>query len=358
MLRAGRELLNRTSAYAGLACAALAAACSAEPKVGSTATALEYCKTFSGISADKWGQCWKAAPAVVALMASPVSADGDAYCDTIQAEVDAGRAVYDAAKGGSCARALASLAPCAIVVSSGQLPEVCRGALAGTVALGGQCFEYMDCASGYCNAPLACGGPKVSGQCVAYATEGEPCSGGACAESLECAFTAATPVCVALSGEGGACPCEAGLYCDTTGGTPTCKALKTSGSCSAPFAPGCAPGYECFGSPASCVPYVGSGASCGATALCGAGYQCDSGSGVCAAQPTIGQTCVVSLSGTTAQLWCIGGWCDAAGTGTCQPWKADGEPCTSSDQCVGLSCDTSTQTCKALRPPLGCATPL
>jgi hypothetical protein len=345
--------MHRRSAYAGLAWVALAAACSAEPKVGSTATALDFCKTFSGISADKAGQCWKMAPAVVAQ----ASSEGEAYCGTVQAEVDAGRVVYDAAKGGSCARTLASLAPCAFSVSSGQqFPGDCLDALTGTVALGSQCSESMDCAGGYCNAPLVCGGPDVSGQCVAFATEGQQCSGGLCADGLGCTFTAVTPVCVALSGEGGACPCQAGLYCDTSGARPICKALRTSGSCSTPFALECAAGYVCFGSPASCVPYVGLDASCGGTALCGDGYYCDSGSGVCAALPTVGQTCVLSRSGTTAQLWCIGGWCDAAGTKACQPKKADGEPCTSYDQCVG-SCDTLTQTCKAL-PPLGCATPL
>jgi hypothetical protein len=353
MLRAGGESMNRASAYA-LACAALAAACSSEPNVGSTATALDFCKTSQGISLDNWGQCQKAAPAVMAMPQPSL----EAYCSTVQAEVDARRVVYDAARGGSCARALASLTPCALLLSSGQpYPEECLGVLTGMVALGSACSESLDCASGYCNAPLACGGRAVPGQCVAFLTQGEPCSGGACAAGLQCDFTAATPVCVPLSAEGGACPCQAGLYCDTSGAAPVCKALKTSGSCSAFFAPECAPSYECVGYPdASCVPYVGLGASCGAAGVCGPGYQCDSGSGVCVAQPTVGQACVVTRAGTTAQLWCIGGWCDAAGTKMCQPLKADGEPCTSLDQCVG-SCDTSTQTCKALQPP-GCATPL
>jgi hypothetical protein len=348
--------MNRMAAFAGLTSTALAAAaCSAEPKVGSTATALDFCKTSQGISFDNWGQCVKAAPAVMS-MSQP---SFEAYCSTVQAEVDARRVVYDAGRGGSCARALASFPPCALLVSSGQpYPEECLGVLTGTVTLGSACSESMDCASGYCNAPLACGGPAVSGQCVAFLTQGQPCSGGACAAGLECNFTVATPICVALSAEGGACPCQAGLYCDTSGGVPICKARKTSGSCSAPFAPECAPGNECFGYPtASCVPDVGLGASCGAVGVCGPGYECDSGSAVCVAQPTVGQACVVSRSGTTAQRGCIGGWCDAAGTKTCQPRKADGEPCTSLDQCVGLSCDTSTHTCSS-RPPLGCATPL
>jgi len=57
--------MNRTSVYAGLACAALAGACSSEPKVGSTATALDFCKILGGIAVEKEGQCQSAAPAFI-----------------------------------------------------------------------------------------------------------------------------------------------------------------------------------------------------------------------------------------------------------------------------------------------------
>jgi len=47
--------MKRTSVYAGLACAAFAGACSPEPKVGSTATALDFCKTLGEIAVEKEG---------------------------------------------------------------------------------------------------------------------------------------------------------------------------------------------------------------------------------------------------------------------------------------------------------------
>lgn len=346
--------------YAGLACAALAGACSSEPRVGSTATALDFCKTLGEIAVEKEGQCQSAAPAFI----NAEKAQSDALCSGVQAEVEAGRAVYDRAKGGSCALTLASLDGCAALsVLEGNLLADCTAALTGAVAPGGQCSsEVMNhCAGGYCSAPIPrCSAPFPTGECVAWLTEGEPCAPpGLCAPGLGCSSATGT-VCVAPSGAGGPCPCQAGLYCDST---LTCKAMKTSGSCSG-FSE-CAPGYVCSGSPGSCVPYVGLGASCGATAVCGMGYYCDSGTGKCAALPVVGQPCMLTRAGTTTRLQCVASWCDADGTKICQPRKADGEPCTSQcifqpcifdDQCVGY-CDTSTQTCAGAGQGLVCVSP-
>jgi hypothetical protein len=329
--------------------------------VGSTATAFDFCKTFSDITADKFGQCWSAAPAVI----DELKAQDEVLCPGMQAEVDAGRAVYDPGKGGSCARTLASLDGCTVFLDflwvgpefrRPVLPADCAAALIGAVAPGGQCSQSMDCAGGYCNAPMSCGGPALSGQCVAFPTEGQPCPAGVCLAGLGCnfAFTSAA-VCVALSAADGPCPCQAGLYCDTSGATPNCKATTTNGFCTTGLE--CAPGYECSGVPKACIPLVGLGARCGGLAECGMGYYCDSGSGTCAPQPTIGQSCVLSRNDTTAQLQCIGGWCDAAGTKACQPRKADGQTCTSYDECIGY-CDTSTQTCAGASQGPGCIVPL
>ena len=110
---------------------------------------------------------------------------------------------------------------------------------------------------------------------------------------------------------------------------------------------------------------TGLGASCGATAVCGMGYYCDSGTGECAALPVVGQPCMLTRAGTTTRLQCVASWCDADGTKICQPRKADGEPCTSQcifqpcifdDQCVGY-CDTSTQTCAGDGQGLVCVSP-
>jgi hypothetical protein len=219
--------MNRTSVFAGLVCAALAAACSSETKVGSTATALEFCKTLRGIAIEKEGLCLSVAPALL----DSAKAQVDAGCSQMQAAVDAGRAVYDRAKGASCALALASRDACtALAHLEGDLPADCTSAFNGAITPGGACSSQgMECAGGYCTAFIpSCGEPVLSGQCVAWPTEGEPCPAFICAPGLACGGGG---VCVALSSAGGPCPCQAKLYCDTTGATSTCKALKTSGFC-------------------------------------------------------------------------------------------------------------------------------
>ena len=106
----------------------------------------------------------------------------------------------------------------------------------------------------------------------------------------------------------------------------------------------------------SCIPLVGNGAPCGGAAQCGWGYYCDPATSACAAYPDVGQPCVLSRDGTTAQLPCMRGWCDASGTKTCVAPKADGEPCTSFDQCASF-CDAVQQRCTSGYVPPVCTPP-
>src|SRR6266536_3057161 len=88
--------------------AVLVAACSNSgtgTPVGSTADAEAFCTTMSKIAFAKAAQCLSVAPAVIASWDEQV-AEG---CATVQHEVEAGRAAYDAAKGYACAHALAAL---------------------------------------------------------------------------------------------------------------------------------------------------------------------------------------------------------------------------------------------------------
>jgi len=92
------------------------------------------------------------------------------------------------------------------------------------------------------------------------------------------------------------------------------------------------------------MPFVGGGAPCGGAAVCGFGYYCDPMRGICAANPDLGEPCILSREGTTAELQCVRGWCDRDGTKACIERKADGEPCTSMYECAGF-CDPATQQC-------------
>ena len=353
--------MNRTSVYAGLACAALAGAF-----VG--AKGWQHRKRRS-ISARLSGELPSRRRASARARRRPLSTRRRrraTRCVPGCRPRSMPAALSTTAPREARARSRSPRSSCAAVTAlEGNLPADCTAVLTETVAPGGQCSsQFINyCAGGYCNAHIPmCGGPVVYGQCVAWPTEGEPCPDGFCAPGLSCG--ARPPgsgfICVVPSGAGGPCPCQAGLYCDRA---LTCKAMKTSGSCSGPFE--CAQGYVCSGSPGSCVPYVGLGASCGATAVCGMGYYCDSGTGKCAALPVVGQPCLLTRAGTTSRLQCVASWCDADGTKICQPRKADGEPCTSpcmfqpctlDEQCVGY-CDTSTQTCAGAGQGIVCVTP-
>ena len=213
----------------------------------------------------------------------------------------------------------------------------------------GACWSATDCADGFCAATSQCGG-----QCLAYSTEGQPCTA-PCAPGLVCAADPSGDttwgICSKLSDAGGPCPCKQGLYCEDGSGlpggqstaTPSCQPQRESGFCHQWDA--CAAGFVCAGDVSSCVPLVGLGASCGAAARCGWGSYCDPATSACAAYPDLGQPCVLTRDGTTAQLPCMHGWCDASGTKKCVSPKADGEPCSSYDECASYACDTVQQRC-------------
>src|SRR6266508_3627291 len=220
----------------------------------------------------------------------------------------------------------------------------------------------MECAGGACSAS-SFGFIQCSGQCAAYAAEGQECNQTFCAPGLACNFETGSlpsaPICVIPSDAGSGCPCKPGLYCDygdAPDATPTCQELKKGGFCDGPWE--CALGHTCRGYPSECLPLVGVGSPCGASAVCGWGLFCDSQTSRCAALPTIGESCVLSRDGTTADLQCFGvAWCDKDDTKKCRAPKADGEPCQYSQpgwysqlECLGYCDDTQHCTGSASQP--------
>jgi hypothetical protein len=345
-----------------IACAAgalLAVACSSG-SAGRTATALEFCTTTADIAVAKMSECMSMAPAV----AADAKAQLTASCAASQQAVDAGRAEYDRAKGAACAERLASLDGCQGYLAMQDPPADCRAAFTGKAAAGEACWSAVECASGQC-ALFSC-----PGTCMGSASPGQDCSLAQCSPGSYCRYDPGTgrPTCQALSDVGGSCPCRPELYCDwgspyqeaMSPAPPTCKARQTEGFCQT-NSDSCALGTVCTGYPVSaCLPLVGGGASCGASAACGYGYYCDPRSALCAALPDVGQRCVISWGDTTARVECVHGWCDEDGTKLCQAVKAEGEACTPTNgrgECE-VYCDPSTQRCVG-RPwtPSTCAAP-
>jgi hypothetical protein len=185
----------------------------------------------------------------------------------------------------------ASLSACALALDSNAcneklLPQ-CVEPLAGTLVLGTQCSDSLQCASGICDTGRHGSSTDLANGCGTCAAPQPPPPGWKCLSDLECGHGRChAGKCVALAVDGGACDtdadCSAGRYC----------AART------------------------CIKPLGIGADCRSTSIL-----CD------------------------RHLLCDGS------THTCQPWGAIGAVCTSATECDrerGAACDPLAQKCVAV----------
>jgi len=136
----------------------------------------------------------------------------EAVFTQIDVAIDAGTVKYDGKLAGSCIQAM-SLGSCTVL--DNQLPEVCRQALAGTVATGGECNIDAEC-SGLSRCQISAG--TCPGKCAPLASAGVACNkDGDCARGLTCSAVTAHCSAPAAEGEpckgGSAAECKAGLLC-------------------------------------------------------------------------------------------------------------------------------------------------
>jgi hypothetical protein len=286
---------------------------------------------------------WNAAIAarkVSCLHANPdylAGLHGALDCTTLQADIDADQTTFDETKALACTADLQAL-PCWGLVSTNTfaplefpvLGTACEGVLVGTgvsttgQGTGTECRRSTQCASGYCPTTTLPG--QCPGVCEDRAAEGVECAyWQQCAAGLTCA----SGTCRARGITGTYCymdeRCAADLRCLDS----SCKApLATGEACTYDFQ--CIAEDRCFGG--TCQPLVGLGDACIEAAaaslptVCGDGYWCDSG--ICAAYPTVGNSCTDSVA-------CIGGYCDfsAPGSPTCAAYFNVGENGTSKSHC-------------------------
>jgi len=225
----------------------------------------------------------------------------DSQCsDDVEAPVISGRRTYDAAAAGDCLAWYRSiLSSCTIGDLEGG--EACDEMLLGTHPENGSCDETGDCVPGL---GLEC----YHGRCARMPTAGQAClDGTTCADDLFCNDD---ELCEAYRGAGQPCPegdlaCADDLYCDSR--TTTCERLLASGE-------------DCRHDNGACADDL----------------YCSIVNGVCQPYPSAGGDCGDS-SGTCAD----GFWCDNASR-TCQAQLADGEVCTTDDQCRSGSCPSGT----------------
>ncbi len=261
----------------------------------------------------------------------------------IRASVDAGRTSYDGDKAAACLDALRG-ASCDVTDADNRADvPACEEIFRGTVADGGECFDDDECLSDSCNIPdcgmACCAGvcdptvaippPAAVGQscaqvdcvdgafcsetniCTALIAVGSPCSGGG--ECTYGAYCTEAGTCADAPGRGQPCPdgecSDIGDRCDTTLPAPTCVALSKRGDA-------CPEGFE-------------------GLFACQAPYRCDPTALTCGDPPAVGAACTFFCA--------AGAFCNDADV--CEATKADGQPCTGSNECGNDSfCDQELTT--------------
>jgi hypothetical protein len=189
---------------------------------------------------------------------------------------------------------LASLLPpegtCATVSPVVPWAEACmESAWVGTVANGGQCDFFYECAQdSYCNS---------SRTCTALPTADMACSPRGCASGLFCDLG----VCRSLVAQGGTCvsssQCADGLFCDTTTAVRTCAPLRDIGE-------QCTSSAACESS--TCLPGMcaDTGTTCFSSASCNG--RCADDNTPCSADSTCALgTCTGTVTTCVSQLDCI-----------------------------------------------------
>jgi len=266
----------------------------------------------------------------------------------VQAAIAAQTVHYDATLAAQCVSAVSS-GSCSVL--DNQLPEVCRQALAGTVAIGGACDIDSECSG---SSRCVIDGSTCPGVCEPLASAGVACGRDSdCARGLICSTATkhcTTPAALGEECLGGSAPqCARDLLClgndDAQMRTGTCTSaeatfVKHEGeSCDLQHGPWCVSGLSCVVESiklldqtlvSSCHALAASGGECGL----GVPPQCPSG-----------QYCPLALSDL------IGGEL----TAVCSDLPGEGERCGPAlgfSRCAGnLVCDTS----KTLAP--ACVSP-
>lgn len=289
----------------------------------------------------------------------------EASFNQLQTAVDGGTVKYDAKLAEQC---LAAVSEGSCAVLDNNLPDVCRQAIAGTVATGGSCDIDGEC-SGLSRCEIT--GGACPGKCQPRANAGVACTKDSdCALGLLCAAVTgrcAAPAAIDEACKGGtAVECAAGLVClgndDGEMREGTCKTGQNvltgqaGETCDLQAGPWCKEGLSCAIDSfenlmlnASCHAKASSGGDC-SLAIPG---QCPKGefcpiSGVdliagnfsakCQPLPLEGAACAPELSFPRCAGELV---CDTTSKPlepTCVKARSLGQSCTSDDLCISGHC--------------------
>lgn len=258
------------------------------------------------------------------------------------AAVAANKMSYSGTNAKQCLDAIAA-ASCDQTQKSAREPaSSCAKIFSGKAADNAACAFDDECQSRNCQLPqctMAC----CTGTCgptIANAQIGASC---ATADCVSGAFCDDTTTCRALLAQGASCAspdqCQYGLGCvGLTPGSPgMCGPLPQIGE-ACPDG-NCADVGAVCNTSGMCAPVGLPGDACMVDFDCSSVFHCDTTMNKCAPYPTLNQPCTALCSG--------GAWCNIpAGqmTGTCAAAKANGQACSSSNECMSLYCDQSGTT--------------
>jgi hypothetical protein len=276
--------------------------------------------------------------------------------DTIEDGIDAGKVKYAGDKLEAC---LSEIRAQGCDVGEAIDGEACRAAIDGTVELGGDCDNDLECVGdAYCKSSGAC-----PGTCSAREAVGATCEmDSQCAAGLACAPD--TQRCYELAGAGDLCggsagtACGPGLFCigqeEQSGKQGNCRALSevltaaTGATCDLQAGPLCASGVSCAiesfsGTTATmtCLAEVASGAACKISFpdMCPNGEYCDVPAnmldGTCKVLPGEGAACAIAPFETEPSLCAPYMRCDA---GTCRARQPMGASCQTDEVCLSETC--------------------
>ncbi|MBS2021083.1 MAG: hypothetical protein JST92_01640 [Deltaproteobacteria bacterium] len=257
----------------------------------------------------------------------------------------------------------------------------CARAVAPLQGGGAACDSDFECQTGVCSAsgdvcPGACATPAPALQLGDPCVEGDTCQPGHYCAAGRCHSPDVGTPCTRSA------QClPAGLVCDPD--TNACQPAGLDGSACSSITD-CADGHFC-GSDARCHPLLANGANCATHEQCQVGSLCRRpvhGAATCQRAAEIGEGCIEApgagfgltdqrnsgcrwglicspLSHTCREPPSSGpclpfcradlSYCDSS-TGTCEPRKAEGEPCSGSDCQGGLVCEPRSAT----DPSLAC----
>jgi hypothetical protein len=236
----------------------------------------------------------------------------------LEADVQAGRVIYDGDKASSCLSSVAGEG-CALSDDQAFGASDCRAVFQGTVAAGGHCAYDEHCVSQMCDTGLCDLGVQCcSGTCLALVTAGGECGSavaGVCAVGTTCVTDGTGHgTCQATSPIAGRCSnvgdCASGLDCAIdSNGIGTCVQLPGEGQPCDPMVGLCDKlGDFCDSVTQRCVPRLAPGASCPTGDECVLYAQCDQTTMKCVATIPRGGACTGN-DRCLGTLECLNGVC-------------------------------------------------